>query len=120
MSADDPTPTIRSPNIFSRGSLIHTFDLIRKKDPQLALTIRNITAGTPLPKTAVQPDNKHTDYFKVELDSFQVRAVVEALMEYAQSESEGSGAAVVAKTLMQDWMRLAHKMISELPDDEKP
>ena len=120
MSIDEPTPITRGPNIFSRGSLVHTFDLVRKKDPLLALNVRNITGGTPLPKSKVQPDNKHTDYFKVELDSFQVRAIVEALMEYGQGENKDSGAAVVARTLMEDWMRLAHKMISELPNIDKP
>ena len=120
MQTDKPTPITRGPNIFSRGSLTHTFELIRKKDPQLALNVRNITGGTPLPKSEEQPDNKHTDFFEVELDSFQVRAIVEALMEYEQGENSDSGAAVVARTLMEDWMRLAQKMIPELPDTDKP
>ena len=119
MQPDKPTSITQDPYIFSRGSLVHTFDLIRKKDPQLALIIRNFTCGTPLPKLEVQPDNKHTDFFKVELDSLQVRAIVEALMDYEQGESSDSGAAVVARTLMQDWMRLAHKMISEFANTAK-
>ncbi|MBL1275868.1 MAG: hypothetical protein COB30_007255 [Ectothiorhodospiraceae bacterium] len=114
-----PSP-IRNPNIFSRGGLIHTFEFIRKRDPQLALTIRNITAGTPHPKTVTQADNKHTDYFTVTLDSFQVRAVVEILMEYGQTEGNETGSAVVARTLMEDWMRLARKMISDLPKGALP
>ena len=120
MPTDKPTPITQAPDIFSRGSLAHTFDLVRKKDPLLALNVRNITGGIPLPKSEVQPDNKHTDFFKVELDSFQVRAIVEALMEYGQGGNNDSGAAVVARTLMEDWMRLAHKMISELPNTDNP
>lgn len=109
-----------SSNVFNRGSLMHTFDLIRKKEPELALIVRNITGGTPIPKTEEQPDNKHTDFFEVTLDSFQVRAVVEALMEYSQTADQETGSAVVARTLLEDWIKLAHQMISELPDDQKP
>lgn len=116
----DPTPTVQEANVFSRGSLAHTFNLIRKSNPLLALTVRNITGGTPLPKTDIQPDNKHTDYFVVTLDSFQVREIVETLNAFVQTADEDSGAAVVARTLTEDWLRLAHKMISELPDSNKP
>ena len=111
---------LRNASVFSRGGLIHTFDLVRKKNPQLALDIRNITAGTPLPKPETLIDNKHTDYFTVNLSSFQVRAIVEILVEYGQTEDKEAGTAVVARTLLDDWMRLAKQMISELPNDKSP
>lgn len=123
MSIDDSISQIADTDVFSRGSLMFTFDILRKKDPQLALSIRNITSRDPLPKIAVQTDNKNSDHFKVDLDSFQVRSIVEVLLEYSENGIDGNnnaGIAVVAKTLMQDWMALARKMIDELPNDQKP
>jgi len=111
-----------SPYVFSRGSLKLTYDLLRYKNPQLALNVRNIAGGKPIPKSASQPDNKHADFFRVTLDSFQVRAIVEGLLEHADSDdgSEGDmGRAVMAKSLVSDWMVLARKMIAELPDKMK-
>jgi len=104
-------------DIFSRGGLMLTFGLIRKKDPQLALAIRNLAGGEPLPKSANQPDNRNSDHFQIKLDSFQVRTIVEILTEQSQLETTTNP---VAKSLTEDWMALAKKMISELPEDEKP
>jgi hypothetical protein len=92
------------PNIFSRGSLKLTYDLIRKDNAQLALSVRNIIGGEPLPKTIEEMDNKNSDHFKVELDSFQVRTIVEIIMR--QTENDG-GMAIMAKSLTQDWVALA-------------
>jgi len=47
MCTDTENTDNNNPYIFSRGSLKLTFDLIRKKNPQLALTIRNISNGIP-------------------------------------------------------------------------
>ena len=123
MSEDNSSFEIRDPDVFSRGSLKFTFDIVRKKDTQLALAVHKIISGGPLPKAPSQPDNKNSDHFRVGLDSFQVRYIVEALMEYSQQGIKGNqnpGMAIVAKTLLEDWMALAHKMIAELPDNEKP
>lgn len=114
---------VSDPDIFSYGSLKFTYDLIRKKDAQLALSVRNIIGSEPLPKKESGNDNKRSDHFRVNLDSFQVRAVVESLMEQAQRALEGNnnlGMAIMANTLIDDWMALARKMIDELPDDQKP
>ncbi|NRB40715.1 MAG: hypothetical protein HRU20_19975 [Pseudomonadales bacterium] len=110
-------------DVFSRGSLTTTFELIRKKDPSLALLIRNMTAGSALPKSDHQISNKNADHFQVTLNSFQVRAVVETLMDYIKTEARAgnaTGMEAAAKSLVQDWLNLASKMIAELPDNEKP
>ncbi len=78
---------------------------------------------TPLPKEDSQLDDKNSDHFKVTLNSFEVRAVVEYLMEYGQNDTEIKstlGMAVMAKALMEDWIVLAHKMVSELPKNQRP
>ncbi len=113
----------REPEIFSRGSLKLTFDLVRKKHPQLAMDIRNITCGAPEPKDPEQLDNKNTDCFRVTLDSFQVRGVVETLMEHCQQVNTNTpqselGIAIVARALTDDWMALASKMIAELQAEQ--
>ena len=123
MPEDSSPVDLSDADIFSRGGLKYTFELVRRKNPELALRIRNITGGAPLPKTNSQPTNKNSDHFRVDLDSFQVRAIVEALIETTQQNPEGGKPAAmggVARTLMEDWMTLAQKMIAELPDREKP
>ena len=114
---------ISDPDVFSRGSLKLTYDIIRSKNAQLALTVRNIIGGEPLPREDDGADSKYADYFRVELDSFQVRAVVEGLMQQVQESAQSPdnpGAMIVAKTLIDEWLALARKMFAELPDDQKP
>jgi hypothetical protein len=119
MPIDNYSTNFTDPCIFSRGSLKLTFDLLRNKNPKLALLVRNIIGGSPLPKSVANLDNENTDFFKVDLDSFQVREIVEILMEYGHQQADnsiGMGLEVVAKTLVDDWVLLAKKMISELSD----
>lgn len=106
-------------DVFSRGSLKLTYDVLRPINPMLALQVRNISQGQPLPKPKGEEDNQHSDYFLVTLDSFQVRAVVEGLVSCAEND-ENKGMAIMAKSLQQDWINLAHKMISELPEQQRP
>ena len=107
------------PYIFSRGSLKLTYDLLRKSCPALALTIRNITSSVPLPKLDGDVDNPLTDCFLVELDAFQVRAVVEGLARSGHNDSSTQGLAVVAQALIEDWMVLAHAMIQQATQQAK-
>ncbi len=122
MNADSLGYNASDADVFSRGSLKLSYDLLRKPNPALALQVRNIINGEALPK-AEDSDNKNSDHFRVTLDSFQVRAVVEGLMEYNQNEilaKKQPGLAVMAKALMEDWIILAHKMVSELPANQRP
>ncbi len=105
------------PDVFSRGSLSLTYELLRSRDAELALVVRNICHSEPLPKGPNVPQNKNSDYFKVTLDSLQVRAIVENLHVEEQNDP---GRMVMAQALMEDWMNLARKMISDLLDEEKP
>jgi len=114
---------VNDPDVFSRGSLKLTYDLIRKRTPQLALKVRNIIGGEPLPRDPSQAENKHADYFRVTLDSFEVRSVVEGLLEQQQNGIGGAqptGMAVLATSLIDEWLTLARQMFAELPDDQKP
>jgi len=123
MSSENAPVDEKKPNVFSRGSLKMTYDLIRKSSPQLALKVRNIIGGEALPKDSSQHDNKHADFFEVDLDSFEVRAVVEGLMAQLQNGSmsaQPTGMAVMAKSLIEEWLVLARKMFADLPEDQKP
>ena len=95
-------------DVFSRGSLKLTYDVLRSVNPSLALTVRNISLGEPLPKEDGAEPNPHTDYFKVTLDSFQVRAVVEHLVAYTQSDQAQKGLSIMATALIDEWMELGH------------
>ena len=117
MSDDVPSQQSSNLDVFSRGSLKLTYDLIRKDNAQLALIVRNIIGGEPLPKAPSEVGNKNSDHFKVALDSFQVRTIVEIIMGQADHDA---GMAIMAKSLTQDWVALARKMIEELPEDERP
>lgn len=123
MSADILGYKVSDADIFSRGSLKLSYDLLRPSNPALALQVRNIINGEPLPKEEGEDHNKNSDHFRVTIDSFQVRAVVEGLMTYNQDEllaKKQPGLAVMAKALMEDWIVLAHKMVSELPANQRP
>jgi hypothetical protein len=109
------------PYIFSRGSLKLTYDLLRKVNPSLALTVRNINSLSPLPKLEGDVNNEITDCFLIDLDSFQVRAVVEGLIKRSHlAAHDDSGMKVVAEALLEDWLALAHAMVDELAEDQKP
>ncbi len=114
--------SISEADVFSRGSLNFTYELLRKTDAELALTIRNIIHNDPLPKDTGEIDNKNSDHFRVGLDSFQIRAIVEGLMLQDQKNAgtQNIGQAIMAKALIDDWMKLARKMIAELPENQRP
>ncbi len=123
MDQDSPSFQVSDADVFSRGSLKLSYDCLRQSNPALALQVRNMINGEALPKDPSETGNKNSDHFRVTLDSFQVRAVVECLMEYNQNEilaKQQPGLAVMAKALMEDWIVLAKKMISELPADQRP
>ena len=108
------------PYVFSRGSLKLTYDLLRHVNPALALVVRNITSLSPLPKLEGDVDNSITDCFLVDLDSFQVREVVESLIKRGHlNTSEDAGMKVVAQALTEDWIVLAHEMVDALSPEDK-
>lgn len=108
-------------DIFSRGGLKLTYDIIRKENAQLALNVRNIIGGEPLPGDPNHQDNKNADHFRVDLNSLQVRAIVETLVHQLQGETgDNPGIAIMAKSLLEDWTVLARKMIEDLPEDQRP
>jgi hypothetical protein len=102
-------------DVFSRGSIQMTFELLRKSNPRLALAVRNIAGGEPLSKDFDDPLNdKNSDYFRVEMDSKEVREVVEELMSFTHPDAvdiNNPGVNIMARTLMQDWLLLAHQMV---------
>lgn len=111
----------QDPYVFSRGSLTLTYDQLRKSKPALALIVRNIANGAAIEKNSGQADNKHSDHFRITLDSFQVREVVETLAENAKAQpDEKTGISIMLKALLEDWLALAKRMLEELPPDQRP
>lgn len=118
---DQSSQPLQDPYVFSRGSLTLTYEQLRKSKPALALIVRNIANGVPLEKSSEQTNNKHSDHFRITLDSFQVREVVETLVSNAQGQpDEKSGINIMLKALLEDWLALARKMLEELPPEQRP
>ena len=121
--SDTPTNEI----VFSRASLDITYSLLRKKEPQLALTIRNILFQQPVIKTQQQVDSKNTDHFKVKLGSFQVRSIVEALMETLNESNETHTEdntslfrPILIQSIINEWTVLAKNMFDEYNKNKNP
>lgn len=111
-----PMISVNDKDVFSRGALQLTFSLLRKKMPTLALQVRNISYSTPLGLESGGISAPESDYFKVTMDALQVRHIVETLLEIQEEsiqQPEKSGTNVLAKTLTDDWVTLAQKMINE-------
>ncbi|MCZ4279682.1 hypothetical protein O4H49_02755 [Kiloniella laminariae] len=116
----------RQADVFSRGSLVLTYELLRGSAPQLALEVRNIVHGKALQSHSsqasqaqdelVQKRNRNSDHFRVQLSAVQVRAIVEGLAGHREKAGAGSGNAVMAQTLIEDWVVLAQKMVEELSE----
>ncbi len=109
-----------APDVFSRGSLMFTYELLRKYKPELALTIRNIVHGTPLDKSDQDIDSQNTDHFRVQLTPLQIRDIVEGLVaqDIPSPSPENMGKVIMAKALVDEWAKLARKMLQELPGEE--
>lgn len=105
-------------DVFSRGCIQMTFKLLRNSNPRLALAVRNIAGGESLPKDFdALLDDKNTDHFRVVMDSKDVREVVEELMSFTHPDAvdiHNPGVNIMARTLMQDWLLLAHQMVAQL------
>jgi len=105
---------------FNRGVLDMTFTMLRDKDPKLALLIRNNLFNVAVIKSNDTPDNKNADTFKINLDSFQVRAIVEHLNEILEesqkldpSKNTSIFRPVLIESIMNEWLNLATLMFSK-------
>ena len=113
--------------IFSRASLDMSYNLLRSKEPQLALTVRNILFQTPVDKLPEQAKNRNTDHFKVTLDTFQVRKIVETLMvvlnESSQTQTKDNTSLfrpVIIQSIINEWTVLAKNMLDEYQLNKDP
>ena len=81
---------------------------------------RNLLTDTK--NASEQSESENADHFRVSLDSFQVRAVVESLMQYQQLDIKNAkltGLEIMAQSLLDDWLHLARKMIQDLADEQQ-
>ena len=111
---------------FSRASLDISYNLLRQKEPQLSLTIRNILFQQPEQKNSEQLDNKNTDNFVVELDTHSVRKIVETLMiileESKKTHTEGNTSLfrpILIQSIITEWTVLAKNMFDEYKNNKK-
>jgi hypothetical protein len=111
----------KSPDEFNRSVLDMSFTLLRNKEPKLALLIRNILFHDIEAKAEDLPQNKNSDVFKIDLDSFQVRAIVEnlheVLIESQQLDPDKNTSIfrpVLIESILNEWLGLAQLMFSEL------
>jgi len=113
-----------SPYVFSRGSLQLTAKILKKHAPSLALQVQNILGQPVLPKPDGANDNRMSDCFECNLDSFQVRAVVETmhltlgtLEQATQADATKTGEMIMVKALTDDWLLLATAMFEKLQNE---
>ncbi|PAJ74030.1 hypothetical protein CJF42_12845 [Pseudoalteromonas sp. NBT06-2] len=106
--------------IFNRGSLELTYTLIKSKEPEIALELTRILGNNPICSRQFRADNIHQESFYVSLNSRQVRCVVEVLLAIINTPYDDTtlGMNVVAKSLIEEWMKLATAMMRELNTDE--
>ncbi len=124
---DSMTHSSKHPaDVFNRSVLDMSFTLLRTKDPKLALIVRNILFQEIAEKNGSSPRNKHSDTFIVNLDSFQVRAIVEVLNEVmAESQqldpktNTSLFRPVLVESILTEWLALARLMFSNLQSGQK-
>jgi hypothetical protein len=100
-------------DIFSKGCLQLTFELLRHRSPELALTVRNISLGEPTPTEFDDEVDGPSHYFRVGLDTAQVSAIIADLMSFTQPEAvdiQNPSVNIMARSLMQDWLLLAQQV----------
>lgn len=106
-------------DVFSRASLLMTFDLLRKRRPQLALDVRNIIGGEPLPPERHEElGDVNGHCFRVKLTPAQIREIIHGLMEFTVPEAvdlRNPEMNIMARALMQDWLLLAHRSSAFIP-----
>lgn len=102
--------------IFNRGSLELTSTLIKSTLPEIAQDLDVILTNKPILSTQFSAPNIHQDKFYVSLNSRQVRCIVEALllMINGSNDVNTQGISVLAKSLLEEWMKLATAMMLEL------
>jgi hypothetical protein len=108
-------------DIFSKGCLQLTFELLRHKSPELALTVRNITLGDPTPTEFDDEVDGPSHYFRVTLANKQVSAIIEELMSFTQPEAvdiQNPSINIMARSLMQDWLMLAQQVSPSMSIDD--
>lgn len=102
--------------IFNRGSLELTCTLIKSKLPGIAQELDDILSNKPILSPQFSAQNIHQDRFYVSLNARQVRCIVETLIEIINGPNDDNtqGMSVLAKSLFEEWMKLATAMMLEL------
>lgn len=109
------------PDVFSRGALELTFQLLRPSDVSLALDIQNQLQGTKLPdlaSSALQARDQR-DHFRITLAPQTIGRIVDALTRLGErclqhrEQAPEQQKLVLIKPLIKDWMALAEWHIAQ-------
>lgn len=118
------TKSSKPANLFNRSVLDMSFTLLRNKEPTLALLIRNILFNVPVTKSEITLENKNADMFKIDLDSYQVRAIVENLNDVLEdslkldpTENTSIFRPVLIESIVNEWLNLATFMYEKLKNE---
>lgn len=106
--------------IFNRGSLELTLILIKSKEPEIAKELNAILLNKLISSAQFNAENIYQDSFYVFLNSRQVRRIVEVLLGIINGpyDDKTQGMNVMAKSLSEEWMKLATAMMLEINRDE--
>ncbi len=107
-------------DIFSKGCLQLTFELLRHKSPELALTVRNIVLGEPTPTEFDDEVDGPSHYFTVRLSPKQINTIIEELMSFTHPDAvdiQNPSINIMARSLMQDWLLLAQDVSPSMAVD---
>ncbi|MBR9912503.1 MAG: hypothetical protein GYB33_19355 [Gammaproteobacteria bacterium] len=113
------------PDVFSRGALELTFQLLRQANFGLALDIQNQLQGTKLPELAAEEltARNSREHFRITLNAQTIGRIVDALTRLGEqclrNKAQEQDQLQVLRTLIKDWMALAEWHISraEPPSD---
>ena len=105
--------------VFNRGSLELTCSLINFKEPEITHAIQLILTNKPICSSHFKTQNPHQDNFYVSLNVRQVRIIIEVLSDVINGPQDVKilGKCVLAKSLLEEWMKLATAMMLELNKD---
>ncbi|MEH6631406.1 MAG: hypothetical protein V7776_11285 [Halopseudomonas aestusnigri] len=131
----------RDPNVFSRGSLNFTYELLRENDAELAQIIHDILQSDPLPRNnesqitkpketkaqnaktddVIDNDDDASDHFKVILNPMQIHAILEALFLHDEQyqDTQNICQEIMGQALIEDWTKLAYQMLAEQPKEQQ-
>ena len=103
--SDPPESSRIHAEVFSRGSLQMTYTLLRRRNPSLALSVRNVLGEEPVAEVSSQKQELYRVTLKDEAVGDVVRELIATLAEASTNELD-KGQIVMARSLLAEWFAL--------------